>query len=340
MSETERIARMKSTYWHVRGMILAVCGLLFMLLAAPAVAQVASVSVTFQVNDAVVKGKMLADVSVGIGLSETGDLLAQGKTGPDGRFTIELQPGRYFASFGKRGYIPLANTVVEVAAGRENLVTVTLSMMMEAVGPGAPRRVQIVLNWGSRADQVRDADSHLLCSRGGRRDHVYFGSKNQDLGEHTASLDVDDTDGGGPETITLQEPLPGSYTYWVHNYSGLPARLDESDVVVRVMIDNAVAGEYRMASATPSRIWRPFRLIQVDAAGNPVIEPFTPDELASRADLLRPDENESADQDLGVFGTVLLIAGLIIQLVVLYGMARIFRRIWRVITTGGNPDSV
>ncbi|HNW36770.1 MAG TPA: hypothetical protein PKM25_17660, partial [Candidatus Ozemobacteraceae bacterium] len=248
------------------------------------------VPITFQINDAVVKDKSLSDVSVGIGTSETGDLLLQGKTDSAGRFLAELAPGRYFASFGKRGYIPLANTVIDVVAGKPDVITVTLSMMMEEVGPGTPRRVQIILNWGSGPSQARDIDAHLICSRGESLDHIYFSQKNADRDGHMASLDVDDMDGGGPETITLQEPLPGSYSYWVHNYSGLPARLDESDVIVRVMVDNAMAGEFRLASGTPSRIWRPFKYVEVDQAGNAQLVPFAADELASRAEFISPEQ--------------------------------------------------
>jgi len=296
------------------------------------------VPITFQINDAVVKDKSLPDVSVGIGTSETGDLLVQGKTDSSGRFVAELAPGRYFASFGKRGYIPLANTVVEVVAGRPSVVTVTLSLMMEEVGPGAPRRVQIILNWGSDQHQARDVDAHLICSRGETPEHVYFSQKTADMDGHTVSLDVDDTDGGGPETITLPEPIPGSYSYWVHNYSGLPARLDESDVVVRVMIDNTVAGEYRLASGTPSRIWRPFKYVEVDQAGNAQLMAFTAEDLASRAELISPEQEifGSGSESYSFETTMIFygIFGMIFQIVIIYGVYLFVRRIYRSMISG------
>ena len=52
--------------------------------------------------------------------------------------------------------------------------------------------------------------------------HVYYKSRSTKPGT-TSELDVDDTDWGGPETITLTNPAKGSYLYWVHDYSGPPA---------------------------------------------------------------------------------------------------------------------
>lgn len=323
---------MGSALWHARLAVLAVCCLLFASVGS-AYAETASVPVTFQVNDSVVKDKSLPDVAVGIGVSETGDLLVQGKTDAAGRLTADLQPGRYFASFGKRGYIPLANTVVDVAADRPNLVTVTLSMMMEEVGLGAQHRVQIVLNWGSGEPVAKDLDSHMFCSRDGRLDHIYFSKKNHDDGEHKASLDVDDLDWGGPETITLIEPLPGSYSYWVYNYSGLPARLDSSDITVRVVIDDRLAGEYRIATETTASSWRPFKHVEVDQAGTARLVTFTPAEIASSADFILPEEALSAVEGPSSTGWYVIIIGLVFNVILLYVIYRIVRSLLRGLLT-------
>lgn len=297
------------------------------------------VPVLFQVNDSVVKNKSLPEVSVGIGVGETGDLLVQGKTNDAGQFTAELAPGRYFASFGKRGYIPLANTVIEVAADKPNLVTVTLSLMMEEVGLGAQRRVQIILNWGSGEHQAKDLDAHLLCSRGESLDHIYFSEKNFDVGEHKASLDVDDLDWGGPETITLIEPLPGSYSYWVYNYSGRPARLDASDATVRVIIDDRMAGEYRIASESTSRSWRPFKYVEVDQAGNARLIGFTPAELASRAEFITPFEAAYAGSGNGPDDWIIIVISLIFNGIVIYVIYSVVRRVIRARISRNTPGS-
>lgn len=285
------------------------------------------VEVTFILNDSLVKDKCLADVTVGIGVSETGEFMVQGKTDSRGRFTAKLQPGRYFASFGKRGYIPVANTVVDVEAENPIWVTVTLSMLMEEVGLGAQRRVQIVLNWGSDGSIAKDLDAHMLCSRAGRFDHIYFGDKTHDDGEHKASLDVDDTDWGGPETITLIEPLPGTYSYWVYNYSGLPSRLDSSEATVRVIINDKVADEYRLAPGTPTRSWRPFKYIAVDQGGTPELMGFTPAELASRANLIFPEEAPFSGSGSNEFDWIIIAVSMLINLGIIYAVYRIVRRV-------------
>jgi len=295
--------------------------------------------VTFILNDSLVKDKCLADVTVGIGVSETGELMIQGKTDARGRFTAKLQPGRYYANFGKRGYIPVANTIVDVEADNPIWVTVTLSMLMEEVGLGAQRRVQIVLNWGSGGSVAKDLDAHMLCSREGRLDHVYFGDKTHDVGEHKASLDVDDTDWGGPETITLIEPLPGTYSYWVYNYSGLPSRLDSSDATVRVIINDKVADEYRLAPGTPTRNWRPFKYIAVDQAGNPELVWFTPAELASRANLIFPEEAPFTGRFDREYEWIFTIVCLIIPLSIIWAMFLFIRRQIGAAPVPKEPDS-
>ncbi|MFZ5775396.1 MAG: carboxypeptidase regulatory-like domain-containing protein [Thermodesulfobacteriota bacterium] len=88
--------------------------------------------------------------------------------------------------------------------------------------------VRITLAWGA---DPRDLDTHFTgptsastgISDETNRFHVYYGNTNAD---EVASLDVDDTSGYGPETITLIPPAgastlrPGIYRYTVHHFSG------------------------------------------------------------------------------------------------------------------------
>lgn len=333
--------------WRFRVAVLCTCAVLLVLAGLcgrvnaqeTASSTVSPVEVTFILNDSLVKDKCLSDVTVGIGVSETGELMVQGKTDSRGRFTAELQPGRYYASFGKRGYIPVANTVVDVEADNPIWVTVTLSMLMEEVGLGAQRRVQIVLNWGSGGSVAKDLDAHMLCSRAGRLDHIYFGDKTHDDGEHKASLDVDDTDWGGPETITLIEPLPGTYSYWVYNYSGLPSRLDSSEATVRVIINDKVADEYRLAPGTPTRNWRPFKFISVDQAGNPELVWFTPADLASRANLIFPEEAPFSGSGSDGFDWIVIAVSMLLNLAIIYAVYRGVRRVIRGAPADDKPES-
>ena len=175
------------------------------------------------------------------------------------------------------------------------LVTVSLSRMLEAT-ESSGREVRIILNWGSRPDQVKDADSHVACPCGAGLGHVYFQNRTHEEPEHEVELDVDDTDWGGPETITLTRPVPGTYVYWVHDFSGPPATLGASDVVVRVVIGSQEAGEFRVFKGVTRRAWRPFKAIEVSREGVPTLVRFTEDEIAEAADLTVPADLQPPDE--------------------------------------------
>ncbi len=202
-------------------------------------------TVRFELNDAQVKGRALAGVQVRA--SAAGGEVASGVTGSDGRWTAQLAPGSYQVSYRLQGYVPYTSGETEIREDGQ-LVTVSLSRLLEATESGR-RDVRIILNWGSRPDQVRDADSHVACPCGAEDRHVFYQHRKHAAGDHKVELDVDDTDWGGPETITLTHPAPGSYLYWVRDYSGPPATLGLSDVVVRVVIGAEEAGEFRVFRA-------------------------------------------------------------------------------------------
>ena len=259
-------------------------------LASAALAQPAPrpVTVRFDLNDAQVKGRRLEGVAVSVSPVAGGAAIASGRTGPDGRFTAQLPAGAYQVSYRLEGYVPYTSETTEVREDGQ-LVTVSLSRMLEATESGG-REVRIILNWGSRPDQVKDADSHVACPCGSGLGHVYYQNRAHEGPEHKVELDVDDTDWGGPETITLTRPVPGAYLYWVHDYSGPPATLGASDVVVRVVIGSREAGEFRVFKGVTRRAWRPFKAIEVSPEGLPTLVRFTEDEIAEAADLAVPPD--------------------------------------------------
>ncbi len=250
-----------------------------------------SVTVRFELNDAQVKGRMLAGVEVRA--STAGGEVASGVTGSDGRWTVQLAPGSYQVSYRLPGFVPYTSSETAIREDGQ-LVTVSLSRLLEATEAGG-RDVRIILNWGSRGDQVRDADSHVACPCGAEDRHVSYQHTKHAAGDHQVELDVDDTDWGGPETITIEHPAPGSYLYWVRDYSGPPATLGLSDVVVRVVIGAEEAGEFRAFRGVTRRSWRPFKAIEVDAKGRPALVRFTADEIAEAADYAIPPELETPD---------------------------------------------
>jgi hypothetical protein len=267
-------------------------GLGLALAAAAAGAQPApeGVLVRFELNDALVKGRVLQGVAVRVERPGGGGLVSAGETGADGRWSARLAPGTYEVSYRLEGYVPYASEATEIREDGQ-LVTVSLSPVVEATEAMA-RDVRIILNWGSRSDQVKDADSHLTCACADATRHVFYRSRKHDGVGHSVELDVDDTDWGGPETITLTKPVNGDYTYWVHDYSGPPALLGASDLVVRVLIGGQPAGELRVFKGLTRRDWRPFKAIRVGGADGPTLVRWTEDELAEGQDLAVPAEQE------------------------------------------------
>lgn len=249
---------------------------------SPAVGE-GSVSVRFELNDAQVKDRLLEGVQVRV-LAQAGGEVASCTTAGDGRCAVRVIPGAYKVSFRLEGFVPYTSAGTEIREDGQ-LVTVSLTRPLEAT-EAAGRQVRIILNWGSRSDQVKDADSHLACACG--KGHVYYQDKVHEGDGHRVELDVDDTDWGGPETVTLTNPPPGRYLYWVHDYSGPPATLGASDVVVRVVVGEEESGEFRILRGVTQRAWRPFAAIDVGADGRPQVVRFTQDELAEGRDLEVP----------------------------------------------------
>ncbi len=300
--------------------------LVFLLLGRMLTAQ--ETAVTFQVNDSMIKGKVLPGVLIEVSSAEGGTPLASGTTDAAGQLVLNLPPGRYQAAFAKAGYVYIPGTVIEVGAAPQTITT-TMTMMMEAVGLTQNRRIQIVLNWGLGPDIPADLDSHVVCACASLA-HVYYSAKKHEGEGHSAELDVDDIDGGGPETITLLDPPPGSYRYWVHNYSSWAPHLGKSQAVVRVVIGDAVAAEFRMPATITARVWSPFKAIEVDAALEPKIVRFTPEEEAANLPIQIPPEQtygiEENTSDLtwgGIIASVLLA----ILVVAVMAVRRIIRQV-------------
>lgn len=288
---------------------------------------VEALRVTFVVNDAFVKDRFLEGVAVTVTTEGEQGVVFAGVTGSSGEVEAFLAAATYRVSYALEGYVPIGSSETSVHTDGQ-VITTAMSMLLEAEGSGAERRVRIILNWGSEEEQVRDADSHVLCQCRQGEAHVYYVEKNHARDGHTADLDVDDTDWGGPETITIADPPPGEYLYWVHDYSGPPALLGESDVVVRVLFGDTVAGEFHTPSHVVSRTWRPFKALVVEPDLRPRIVRFSEDELASGANLELPVESGVyvEDDDVGEGCIVFLVVVFLTFMVGVAGVATYFAR--------------
>ena len=94
-------------------------------------------------------------------------------------------------------------------------------------------QIRIVLEWG---DYPRDLDSYLVDSTGRVR-VSYTNKKWVEDGRVIAELDVDDTSGYGPETITIYDTSI-DFTYFVHDYTHSESMFSRNDISVKVYTDN------------------------------------------------------------------------------------------------------
>jgi hypothetical protein len=178
-------------------------------------------------------------------------------TDPNGDYSFSCVPaGEQLVEASATGFGPGSNTVA-VIAGDDVTANITL------VPVSAVDQITIVLNWNGQPD---DLDSHLTgpdVEHGGRF-HVLWSNQNP---VSYASLDVDDIDGNGPETVTVIETsggafVPGDYHYWVYNYSngtnGLPGDFSISGATVTIAQDAVPIAQYDVGSASGSQaqfIW-------------------------------------------------------------------------------------
>jgi hypothetical protein len=133
-------------------------------------------------------------------------------TSGTGAYTLTLVPaGLRAVQTSATGFITRTDTVNVVASA-----TTTFSTALVPVSAGG--NISIVLTWGATPP---DLDSHLVGPvLPSGRFHCYYGNPNP---VPYVSLDLDDTNGFGPETITVTTSggnmVPGSYNYYVHWYS-------------------------------------------------------------------------------------------------------------------------
>ena len=93
-------------------------------------------------------------------------------------------------------------------------------------------QIRMVLNWGATP---QDLDSHLLTPEiEGNTHHIFYSNRGSYDVAPYAKLDTDDTNGYGPETITIDQLFAGTYTYYIKNFSGGSSGLKNSNAVIQI----------------------------------------------------------------------------------------------------------
>lgn len=103
-----------------------------------------------------------------------------------------------------------------------------------------PGEIRMVLNWGATP---RDMDSHLKTPEiEGDVHHIMYSNRGSSNSAPYATLDVDDTDGYGPETMTIKQSFSGTYIYYIYQYSSTGS-LQESGASIQMFNSPTCDGE-------------------------------------------------------------------------------------------------
>jgi hypothetical protein len=191
----------------------------------------------------------VADATVA--LLQNGSVVASTVTTQSGGYSFsQLAAGTYDVRIAAAGFVDFASDIV---IGSNATVTRTFALVTATSGD----QVRIVLTWGAAP---ADLDSHLLVPafEGNDSTRVFYADPGSDTSYPFATLDNDRTSGFGPETIRIEQQLPGTYTYMVHNYSGSPA-LSTSSAVVEVYRGNTRIATFDVPDQ-PGDLWTVFSL--------------------------------------------------------------------------------
>lgn len=196
-------------------------------------------------------GEVVEDVTVsaraGAG-NEGGSAVASVSSDMNGEIHLQVPSDTYTLEFAKEGYMTEYEEVTVRTQMKENYGTKVLSPNL---GAGEWR---IVLEWG---DNPSDLDSHLVS------DSYHISYVNPAAGQ-SASLDVDDMDGQGPETITISNmDTKGHYEYYVHDFTNRGNNnsnaLANSGAIVKVYMPTGEIREYSVPDGTGT-IWSVFTI--------------------------------------------------------------------------------
>lgn len=189
-----------------------------------------------------------------------GSMLEQVQTHSGGGFIFtDLAPGAYILGAASDGYIDSRRQVTLSADQTATHRNMVLSPRL------ASDEIRVVLTW---SEHPRDLDAHLTGPNpDGCRHHCNYWNR-QIPG---AVLDVDATDGFGPETITLTKGTAGTFRYYVHDFTHRDARsaaLSASGARVAVYFGS---GDDPLAFEVPSMAGTVWHVFEIDGLSGRVM---------------------------------------------------------------------
>lgn len=193
-------------------------------------------------------------IRAGIGQQE-GEVIASTTTEDFGAYRFDDIPaGNYTVEASGTGYITTYFSALSIGETNTPNQNATISPEEEDIA------FRIVLSWG---ETPSDLDAHLTgpIENDTSRFHIYFFNKTDINTE--ANLDIDDVTSFGPETITIPQPIEGTYRYSVHNYSNKGARMSHylaaSRAKVKVFQGTELIAEFNVPNQEGT-LWTVFEI--------------------------------------------------------------------------------
>jgi PKD repeat protein len=156
------------------------------------------------------------------------------------------QEGTHTVTCSAEGYTTYTNSAVVIPDGGSVTLQISLSPTL-TVG-----QYRFVLTWG---EVPSDLDSHMKTPEiEGNTYHIYYSDQGSATTAPYVILDIDDVTSYGPETTTIYELKPGTYHYYIYNYSGSP-EIITSNAVVQIFNDNGLLHTLQIPTSGTGLYW-------------------------------------------------------------------------------------
>jgi hypothetical protein len=170
-----------------------------------------------------------------------------------GIYEIKLLPGIYTRIGHANGFIESSSSINITGASAESNESNTILLSPELFG------WRIVLQWGA---QPVDLDGAILMAGNTTPIVDWRVRRNQD---GSITLDTDDQDGFGPETITMIDPVTdGVYDYEVRRYTQIPFNL--SGAVITLQKDYQQVAVVRAADFPEAGYYKKWTVFRINPA--------------------------------------------------------------------------
>jgi hypothetical protein len=175
-------------------------------------------------------------------------------TRADGKYMIQADFGAWALAVDKQDMIGWKDEILFMGAEYPVRADAHLSSIM------TDKQYRFILSWGSSPP---DLDAHVIGpTPSGGRFHISY--RTMRAFERRHFLDRDDTNGLGPETITIEKLDPGEYVFSVHDYTNGGSRatsaLSYSGAKARLYREADLVAEADVPQGRPGTMWRVFRI--------------------------------------------------------------------------------